>query len=98
MAIKYMKDEEVVWESYQGKNYRLFYLIKDLLMVLILTVLIYYLLDTVIPNSSLKITLVFLLIGLGYIIIEQVKLRLVRYVITNERVIIKRGWFNVKLI
>jgi len=97
MAINYMKGEEVVWESYQGKNYRLFHLIKDLLMVLIITGLIYYMLNMVIPDSSLKITLVLLLIGVGYIIFEQVQLTLVRYVITNERVIIKRGWFNVKL-
>jgi|SRR5699024_3484535 len=92
-----MKDEEVIWESFQGKNYRIFNLVKDTLIVIIFSIAIYYLSDLAFEEYKGKIMTVAILIGIAYIAIQQAKLMLVKYVITNDRVIIKRGWLNVKL-
>jgi len=92
-----MKDEEIIWESFQGKNYRVYHFIKDTFLTAIITIAIFFLLNKALPEYATEVTLAVLIIGVIYIIIEQIKLMLVKYVITSERVIIKRGWLNVKL-
>lgn len=92
-----MKDEKIIWESYQGKTYRMFHLIKTSLLFLSILVLFIYIKSLLEINFMWKPFLALLIIGAIYIFVEQFKLKLVKYVITNERVIIKRGWLNIKL-
>lgn len=92
-----MKDEEVVWESYQGKSYRMFHLIKDSFVLIFGIIAIYFLVGKVSTASINKYMLILFLIGACYIAVQQIKMVLIKYVITNERIIIKRGWLNVKL-
>lgn len=92
-----MKDEEIIWESYQGKRYRMFHLIKDSILLLLLTFSLYYFAEKLTTTPIWKYILILFLLGICYIGIKQIKMILIKYVITNERVIIKRGWLNVKL-
>lgn len=92
-----MKDEEIIWESYQGKRYRMFHLIKDSVLLLLLTFSLYYFAEKITTTPIWKYILILFLLGICYIGIKQIKMILIKYVITNERVIIKRGWLNVKL-
>lgn len=92
-----MKDEEIIWESYQGKRYRMFHLVKDSVLLLLLTFSLYYFAGKITTTPIWKYILMLFLLGISYIGIKQIKMILIKYVITNERVIIKRGWLNVKL-
>jgi len=97
VAIRLMQDEEILWESYQGVSYRRLHLIKDSLLTLMIVGAIYFMVNAIGSLPAIKISLLALVIGVAYVAIEQFKLRLVKYVITNERVIIRKGWLNVKL-
>lgn len=101
MAIHLMDNESIVWRSHQGKNYRRFFLIRDLLLTIIVSVLIFYSLNTIITLSNKK--MVWIITGLVFVIgiivmgIKQFTLLMSLYIITTERVIIKRGWLNRRL-
>lgn len=97
MSVHLMKDEEVIWESFQGKNYRIFHLLKDTLFLIMVLLVLRFFADKVITVPTGKYILFLFLIGIIYITIKQIQMLLIKYVITNDRVIIRRGWLNVKL-
>src|SRR5699024_2734305 len=89
--------EDVIWESYQGKGYRFFYLARDVFILLILLIATWFATKSLTNSTTFKIMGGFLFLGSIYITVKQIQLILVKYLITNERVIIKRGWLNVRL-
>lgn len=101
MAIKLMNNEEIIWKSHEGKNYRKFILFRDSLVWLLIICLIFYVLNNVLSDYislSFKFKFIFmvisLIVALTFIFINQFLLLMNLYVITNERVIIKSGLLN----
>lgn len=101
MAIHLMENESIVWKSHQGKNYRRFFLIRDILLGLILSGLTFYVLQTFMNSSGninpWMISIIVFLIFLIFAGIHQFLLMIDLYVITTDRVIIKRGLLNRKI-
>jgi|SRR5690625_791916 len=101
MAIHLMDDEKIIWKSFQGKNYRLTILIRDILLSTLAIFLIHYSFTEIGMfkgnGTNWKITGVLSLLAILVIGVNQLKLLMQIYVITNERIIIKRGWLNRKL-
>lgn len=101
MAIHLVKGEKVIWESHPGKNYRLFVLFRDLALAFGSMGLFYYGLANLLGINDLKISLggsfIVFLLGLIYSIVNQINYILIVYCITDERIIIKKGWLNRKL-
>jgi len=91
------KNEEIIWESYQAKKYRLFFFIRDLLILLLSLFVVWKATSSFSASSTLKILGLVGLLGLIFIAAKQIQLILVRYIVTNERVIIRRGLLNVRL-
>src|SRR5699024_554637 len=102
MAVHSMDDEKIIWKSYQGKRYRLTIFIRDLLFAVLAIGLLHYAIGEIgilkEGNTLWKMTGILSLLAIIIIGINQLKLLMMVYVITNERVIIKRGWLNRKLI
>lgn len=101
MAIQLMKNEEILWQSHEGQNYRKYILVRDSILALLIMIVTFFVLSTFVSFISGKLT--FFFIGIVFIIsiitiaVNQFMLFTNLYVITNERVIIKRGWLNRRI-
>lgn len=101
MSIHLMKDEEIVWSSFPGRNYRLFILARDLGLGILSSVL-----STQIPKMMylefstktlfIMASVIFALF-LIFAIVNQITFLLTRYYLTTERVVIKKGILNRRL-
>lgn len=96
-----MRNEKIVWKSYPGKNYRMFILGRDLALGIFSSLIIYFLLEFFgIKNQKALIISSGVIFGLWSILAgaNQISLILVQYIVTTERIIIKKGWLNRNLI
>lgn len=95
LGVQLIRGEQVVWKSFPGKNYRMFIFFRDMMLTIIISMLVYkssesflnFLPQKVVTYTSVGIGLV----GLLYCLITQINFLLVRYFITNERILIQRG-------
>lgn len=102
MPLRLINGEEIIWKSFPGKRYRMFILFRDIFVSLFLVMMLYYTTLEYAPIEIEKTTLLLIcsvLFGLGLFIalIHQIQFLLIQYFITNERVVIKRGFFNRRL-
>lgn len=101
MAVSLMKNEKIVWKSYPGKNYRLFVLGRDLALGIFSALVVYFLLEFLgVKNQKalfIPSVVIFVLWGI-LAAANQIALILVQYILTTERIIIKKGWLNRTLI
>lgn len=100
MRTHLMPGEKELWFSYPGKRYRLFIFLRDFAISILLGFGTYFFIDYFnIELGKFKlyipIAISLLMIILG--IYNQILLMLVRYRITNKRVIIKKGLINRRL-
>lgn len=101
MAIHLKRNENIVWKSHPGKNYRTLILFRDLLLGIFSSVFIYLgLKEFGMESKSALLGISGFIFGLWLLlgVVNQISMILITYVVTNERIIIKRGWLNRKLI
>lgn len=102
MSIHFMSNEELIWKSFPGVRYRSFIFARDFSLFIFFAILFYYGVDEFIPgflSDKVLLSLTFSIGGIGLIFagITQIQFLLVRYYLTSERLIIKRGFFNRNL-
>lgn len=101
MAIHLKRGEYTIWKSYPGKNYRLLILFRDLILGVLSSLIFYFGLkeyEIVSAIVTTWISVVILLLWVLLALVNQISLMLIKYLVTNERIIIKRGWLNRNLI
>lgn len=101
MAIHLKRSERVVWKSNIGRNYRLLALFRDIILGILTAILFYAGLKEFGVQSK---EILFWVCSLSFLMwlflaaVNQISFLLISYVVTNERIIIKRGWLNRNLI
>lgn len=101
MGIHLLRGETIIWKSFPGTRYRLMVLFRDVTISIAAGFVLAEGLKMM--NESISTSALWtgggIAAGLGLLfsLINQLNFLLVRYYITNERVLIKKGFLNVKL-
>jgi len=102
LSIHLMTNERLVWSSFPGVRYRSFIFARDLSAFIFSAIIFYYGLGESLPGLISDKTLLYIsfaigLIGFFFASVTQIQFLLIRYYLTTERLIIKKGFFNRKL-
>lgn len=102
LAIPLIKDEHIIWKSYPGFNYRMFILVRDLVLAIAMMMVIKELIPSTIPDvfsDEIISKFSYIVLGLGLLVAaaKQISFLFIQYMITSERFIIKRGFISRKV-
>lgn len=102
MSLYLMKGERILWKSFPGKRFRMFILTRDLALTALFGYLLHYALtalgqDFISGSLIWKIILCGVVFGFIMAGANQISFLFTRYYITNDRLIIKRGFISRKL-
>lgn len=98
VSVPLMRNEKLVWSSFPGRNYRVYTFIKDMIAGIIAAILAFAFIPEKYTTISYWIMGISLGICLVIAIFHQLEFLFIRYYITSERIMIRRGILQVKLI
>lgn len=102
IALHLLRGEQIVWKSYPGKNFRLFICIRDLFLGVFCGVITYMglaMLELGIPTSVLVgLSIAAFSLLFVFAIVNQINFLLTQYILTDERIIIRTGVLNRRLV